>query len=153
MAVFTGYYTNWSWPGQQSWPMTRGPKSYLRKKVIASLIIQQKGWRATVIVCVYFVVGSRSSISWNQWCWQCWQYAPLSQLVKRVVMSHSIQENVLSDGWWVGSNWQGQLCCWWPSPPAHCSLGYNRIWTCTTDRGDRQFRENKIVESDKKHNW
>ena len=40
MAVITGYYANW--PGQQSWSMARGLKSYLRQPVIASPVIQQK---------------------------------------------------------------------------------------------------------------
>ena len=40
LAVITECYFNW--PGQQSWSMARGLKSYLQQPVIASPVIQQK---------------------------------------------------------------------------------------------------------------
>ena len=107
---------------------------------VCPLLCQHPQWRYILLLGE-----GHQSPPWNQWCWQCWQHAPLSQLVKRVDMSRSTLETLLPDGGWVGSNWQGQLCCWWPSPPAHCSLGQ---WELNmTDEGDHQINEVASLES------
>ena len=73
--------------------------------------------------CIQLLGQGYQSPHLSEWCWLCWQPALLAQLVKRVDMSQSTQGTLLPDGGWVGSNWQGQLCCCSPSPPSHCSLG------------------------------
>ena len=91
-------------------------------------LCQHPQWR-------YILLLGQSHLSppWNQWCWQCWQQAPLAQLVKRADMPQSTRQTLLPDGGWVGSNWQGQLCCCLLSPPAH---GTRWLWELDiTDEG------------------
>ena len=73
--------------------------------------------------CIHLLGQGRQSPHLNHWCWLCWQCIQLFQLAEKVDMSQSTQEILLPDGGWVGSSWQGQLCCCSFCLPSHCSPG------------------------------
>ena len=81
--------------------------------------------------CILLLGQDHQPAHLNHWCWQCWQCIQLFQLAEMVDMSQSTQETLLPDGGWVGSNWQGQLCCCSPSPPSHCSPGQWELSVCS----------------------